>query len=119
MIENTELGERTDISNTERVVMQRVRLLRILGLIISTGTLAALTFVAALWGVGKEVWVARVFENMPDSNDIIALASFWLAAFIHTRILVQALIICTLISFVYLVRETIRTLVLFFTPSHA
>ncbi len=119
MIENTELGERTDISNTERVVMRRVHLLRILGLIISTGMLATLTFIAALWGVGREVWVARIFENMPHSNDLIALANFWLATFIHTRLIVQVLILLTLASLIYLIREIVRTLSLFRTPSHA
>jgi len=106
-----------DISNTERVVMQRVRLLRILGLVISTGMLAVLTFVAALWGVGREVWVARIFENMPHTNNFATFASFWFVAFMHTQLLVQVLTLLTLASLIYLVREIIRTLFLFFSIS--
>ena len=117
MIENTELGERTDGSDIERVVMRRVHLLRILGLIISTGMLAALTLVAALWGVGREVWVARVFENMPQSGSILALASFWLAAFIHTQLIVQVLTLLTITSFIFLAREITRVFSLIFTPA--
>lgn len=104
-------------SDIERVVMRRVHLLRILGLIISTGMFAALAFVAALWGVGREVWVARVFQNMPHSGDLVALAHFWLASFIHTRFIVQVLVLLTLISLVYLAREIIRALRLFFSTS--
>ena len=115
MIENTKLGKRIDISNMERVVMRRVRLLRILGLIISTGMLAALTLVAALWGVGKEVWVARVFENMPHMSNFIAFSRFWFATFIHTRLIVQVSTVLTLTSAVYLVRECARALSSIFT----
>ncbi|MCX6787452.1 MAG: hypothetical protein NTY93_02960 [Candidatus Kaiserbacteria bacterium] len=105
-------------SAIERVVMHRVRLLRILGLIISTIMLAVLTFVAALWGVGREVWVARVFENMPHANNFAGFANFWFAAFTHTRLLVQVLTLLTLASFIYLARETARALSsIFFTSA--
>lgn len=117
MIKNTELGERTDISNTERVVMNRVHLLRILGLIISTVMFAVLTFIAALWGVGREVWVARVFENMPHLNNFVAFTRFLFAAFIHTQLLVQILVLITLSSFIYLIREIARVFYSFLTPS--
>ena len=110
MIENTERSECADQSNIERIVMRRVRLLRILGLIISTGMLAALTLVAALWGVGKEVWVARVFQNMPPLGDFVSFASFWLATFVHTRLIVQVLTFFTFASFMYLIRECVRVL---------
>ena len=55
-------------TNIERVVMRRVRLIRILALVISTAALATLTFIAAMWGIGREVWVARVFENGPQEK---------------------------------------------------
>lgn len=102
-------------TNIERVVMRRVRLIRILALIVSTVMLALLTFVAALWGIGREVWVARVFENSPPN--IEDLPNFYIAAFFHTNLIVQALTILTLISLVFLARETIRAISSFFTPS--
>jgi len=110
MIENTERGERTEQSDIERVVMRRVHLLRILGLIISTGVLVALTLIAALWGVGKEVWVARVFQNMPHSGNLFDLARFWLATFMNTRLVVQILTLLTLASLAYLILEVVRFL---------
>jgi len=105
-----------NMTDIEKNVMRRVHLIRILGLVISTGMLAALTFVAALWGVGREVWVARVFENMPHSGNLIAFANFWLAAFIHTRPIVQILTLLTLTSLVYLTRECARAFASIFTP---
>ena len=99
--------------------MHRVHLLRIFGLIISTGMLAALTFVAALWGVGREVWVARVFQNMPPIVNFLAFTNFWLATFIHTRLIVQVLTLLTFASFVYLIRECVRVLYDILTPARA
>ncbi|MDD3531235.1 MAG: hypothetical protein PHV99_01430 [Candidatus Pacebacteria bacterium] len=93
----------TDI---ERIVMRRVRLIRVLKLIISTVVFAIMTAVAALWGIGKKVWVARVFENAPPNLD--DLPRFYLAAFTHTNLIVQALTLLTLLSLVYLAIEIAR-----------
>ncbi len=99
----------TNPSDIERIVMRRVHLIRILQLVISTVVLVVLTFVAALWGIGKEVWVARVFENAP--HDPSQLAAFYLFAFMHTRFIVQVLSVLTFISFIYLARETARFII--------
>jgi hypothetical protein len=102
-------------TNIERIVMRRVRLIRILALIISTAMFAVLTFIAALWGIGREVWVARVLENMPSTSDFGALMSFLLAAFLHTRLIVQVLAVLTLTSLLFLASEIARTIVAYFT----
>lgn len=107
----------TNETAIERVVMRRVRLIRLLALIISTATLAILTFVAALWGIGKEVWVARVFQNTPA--DFSHLPNFFFAAFMHTSFIVQALTLLTLASFVFLVLEIVRVLSSVFSPTRA
>ena len=117
MIENTERSERIEITHIERVVMRRVRLIRILALIISTATLAILTFIAALWGIGREVWVAHVFQNAPAALD--DLPGFYLAAFLNTRFIVQALVVLTLMSCIYFIREIARLIIGFFVPERA
>ena len=104
-------------SAIERAVMRRVRLIRILGLIISTGTLAVLTLILAMWGIGKEVWVERVFQNAPA--DFARIPNFFISAFGNTRLIVQALAIISFLSFVYLARETARALSSFFTSTRA
>ena len=98
----------TDQSNIERIVMRRVRLIRILGLVISTMALAVLTLVLALWGIGKEVWVARVFQNAP--KDFVNIPNFFISAFGNTRLIVQVLAILTFASFIYLARATLRAI---------
>ena len=98
----------TNPSGIERVVMRRVRLMRILLLVVSTATLAVLAGVAGLWGIGKEVWVAKVFENGPDGFfDHLAYLGY---AFLHTELLVQALCVLTFASLVFLVREVVAYL---------
>ena len=104
----------TNGTSIEQTVMRRVRLIRILTLIISTATLAVLTLIAALWGIGREVWVARIFENAPvDPFDFL---NFYIAAFMQTSLVVQILAVLTLASLMYLVVETIRLLASFFIP---
>ena len=105
-----------DGTDIERTVMRRVRLIRILRLIISTAVLAALTFFAALWGIGREVWVGRIFENAPP--DIGDLPNFYFAAFFHTHLIVQVLVVLTFISLMYLIIETVRLLVDVIMPAH-
>ena len=93
-------------TSIERIVMRRVRLIRILRLAISTVVLAVLTFIAALWGIGREVWVARVLENAP--RDFASLPNFYISAFLHTHLIVQVLTVLTLGSFLYLLVELAR-----------
>ena len=104
-------------TNTERIVMRRVLRIRILRLIISTVVLALLTTIATLWGIGREVWAARIFENSP--SNIENLPSFYLSAFLHTNIIVQGLSILTLVSLLFLAREVIRLAFNLLTPSRS
>lgn len=104
-------------STIEKNVMRRVHIMRILGLIISTVVLALLTLVLALYGIGREVWVALVFANGPQ--DFIGHAFYLLYALIHTRFIVQALALISFVALLYLIRETYRTLTSFFTHTHS
>lgn len=95
-------------THIERVVMRRVRLMRILLLVLSTATFAGLAVGVSLWGIGREVWVARVFENGPQ--DLFGRLEYLGYAFAHTRLIVQVLSLFALASFVFLVRELFRFL---------
>ena len=98
----------TNQTNIERAVMRRVRIIRILRPIISFGSLAAVICVLALWGIGREVWVARVLENGPQ--DFFNHTLYLVYAFENTRVIVQSLTIITLASAIYLARETAKGL---------
>ena len=102
-------------SNIERTVMQRVHLIRALRFAISSGVLSVLVSVFALWGIGREVWVARVFENAPER--LSDLPSFYLYALGHTEIIVQVLVVLILISLFYTAREITRALAYVLTPT--
>lgn len=104
-------------TNIERAVMRRVHLIRLFGLIISTGALAVLTLVLSLWGIGREVWVARVFENAP--TDFVHIMNFFIVAFGHTRFVVQVLAVLSFASLIYLARQTARAISSFITTSRA
>lgn len=108
----------TDIhTNIERTVMRRVRIIRILQLVVSTVVLALLTAVAALWGIGREVWVAQVLTNGPQ--DFFGHIAYLVYAFGHTHFIVQALVVLTIASFVFLAREAVRLFLDLFSSSRA
>lgn len=104
-------------SNIERVVMRRVRIIRILRPIISSGALAVFVFVVALWGIGREVWVARILQNAP--SNLTDAARFYFYALDHTRLVVQALVFITLAALVYAAREFVRAFSSVFMPVRA
>lgn len=95
-------------TNIERIVMQRVHLIRALRFAISGGLLSTLVSVLALWGIGREVWVAHVLQNAPGNP--ADLPRFYFAAFEHTRLVVQVLIIVTLAALFFVGREISRAL---------
>jgi hypothetical protein len=47
---------------------------------------------------------------MPQSGDITSLGAFFVSAFGHTRLAVQALSVIAFVALVYLARETIRAI---------
>ena len=95
-------------STIERIVMQRVHLIRALRFAISSSVLSLLVVALALWGVGKEIWITRILTNAP--TDVTLLPRFYTNAFIHTRPLVQILVLLTLGGLVVVIRETRRAL---------
>ncbi len=96
----------SELSDIERTVMQRIRVIRALRLAVSNGMLATLLLLAALWGISREVWVARVFENGP--RGLVGHTEYLAYAFEHTRIVVQALTLTVLASAFYLARLVAR-----------
>jgi hypothetical protein len=96
-----------NISHIESTVMRRVQVARVVRALLSNVALALVLFTLALYGVGREVWVAHVFQNAPH-GDVLAVARFFLAAFIDTRLIVQALCLTTLAAFVWLMRDLVK-----------
>ncbi len=83
----------TNNADIESVVMRRVRVIHYSRLLLSGSALALVIAALALYGIGREVWVAKVFENVP--GDFLGAIQFFLYAFGHTEFLVQALTLVT------------------------
>ncbi len=99
----------TESSDIEYIVMRRVRRVRALRPFLSGTAFAALVLTLALWAIGREVWVARVFENGPHSW--VGHTEYLAYAFEHTRVIVQALTLTVLAAGLYLARAAARRLV--------
>ncbi len=95
-------------TNIERIVMQRVHLIRALRFAISSGVFSTLVSLLALWGIGRQVWVAHVLQNSP--THLLNLPQFYLTAFLHTTFFVQVLILLTLGALLYVAREITRAI---------
>ncbi|MBI2409429.1 hypothetical protein HYV30_00080 [Candidatus Kaiserbacteria bacterium] len=93
-------------SPIERVVMRRIHIIRVVRPLVSSGALSALVLAAALWGLGREVWVAKVFANGPE--DFFGRTQYIAYALNHTRLVVQSLTLLTFASLIYLAREVAR-----------
>lgn len=106
-----------DISAIERTVMRRVRIMRALRLVFSNGSIAAVVCLLALWGLGREVWVAQVLQNAP--KDISAAIRFFIYAFDHTRFAVQFLTFVTIAALATLAHETARAVTSALSPVRA
>lgn len=89
-------------------VMRRVHTIHVLQSPVTAIALAGILFILAMWGIGKEVWVARVFHNMPSLSDWDAVLRFYLAAFMDTRFIVQVLSILSIGAFVWLATNIVQ-----------
>ena len=98
----------TSHSSVSRTVMRRVRTIHALRPFFSTATLASLLFLLAVWGIGREVWVAHVLQNMPSMQNVTSVARFFASAFMSTRFIVQVLAVVAVAAFVWAAREITR-----------
>jgi hypothetical protein len=95
-------------SNIEAVVMRRVFTAHALRPLVGGAALALVIAVFALWGIGREVWVAKVLENAPA--DYTLAPRFFIEAFINTRIAVQLFTLAALGGILWFFRDLFRTL---------
>ena len=87
-----------------RIVMHRVRTIHRVRRYAAPVSAASVS-VLALWGIGREVWVAKVFENVQAVASTEAAARYIASAFIHTDLVVQLLFILVVASIVWLASE--------------
>jgi hypothetical protein len=104
-------------SNIEKVVMKRVQRIHTLSYFINGFVASGIVLALALYGIGREVWVARVFQNGPSG--FLGHSLYLTYAFDHTRLPVQLLSLLVLLSLIYLARESAKLISATLTPAHA
>ncbi len=90
-------------------VMRRVHAVHTMRLIGRMG-LSLVVFSGSLYAIGREVWVAKIFHNMPALADFGAVLSFFLSAFRETHLVVQLTILVSVLAMVWLAKEILAAL---------
>jgi hypothetical protein len=93
-------------NNIRRNVMRRVRFAHAVRPFLSNAAGAVALFGVSLYFLGREVFVAQVFRNMP--SDFAAVLRFIEAAFLNTTFVVQVLTVLAALAGLWLVRECVR-----------
>lgn len=91
-------------SKIKQNVMLRVKAIRLMRPFASDASAAFALLLVALYGIGNEVWVAKVVANMPSVFDLAAMTNFMVAAFVHTEFVVQVLAVLALGAMIYAAR---------------
>jgi hypothetical protein len=99
-------------SRIQEIVMRRVRTIHALRTSATGAGISVLMLIASLYFIGREVWVARVFQNMPRITDVPAVLRFGIAAFSHTHPVVQILVLFVFAAVLWFFRETYRVIVI-------
>ena len=97
-------------SSIQKTVMRRVYTIHALRAAAGGAGASIIVLIASLYLIGREVWVARVFQNMPNLSHISEDLRFIASAFTHTELAVQVLTLLSLAAFVWLLRELARVL---------
>lgn len=92
------------------MVMRRVRTIHALRASATGASISILMLIASLYFIGREVWVARVFQNMPNITDLPAVLRFAFAAFSHSHPIVQILVLFVLTAALWFLREAYRVI---------
>ncbi len=102
------------MSTIASTVMRRVRTIQTLRSLFAHLLVVAGIFVVALFGIGHDVWVARVLENMPSVAHIRTFIGFFVGAFFTTEFMVQLYVVLALLATIALLKEVVllvRTLI--------
>lgn len=91
-------------------VMRRVRTIHTLRPLTSMTAFSVALLVLALWGIGREVWVAQVFANMPSVADVAAFTRFVASAFLHTDAIVKTLTVLAAGAGIMVIADAVQNL---------
>lgn len=97
-------------SRIKDIVLARAHRIYFFRPLFSRGAAAFLVLGASLFILAREVWVAKVIQNMPSPTHTGAVLRFFEAAFLNTGFLVQAVVVISIGAGIWLARECARSL---------
>lgn len=100
----------TNLLKMKQAIMIRVRFIHFLKRAVSPLLIKTVGFTVALYGVGKLVFVAKVFENAPSASQFEGFVAFFGHAFLNTGVLVQAFLLGAIIFALFALRDFARTI---------
>ena len=89
-------------------IMRRVYAIYVLRKMLSPRSLKVAIILASLWQIHTHVAEKFVLANMPRVADIVAVAKFYLAAFLHTQSIVQVSILASGVLVLWLAKDVLR-----------
>ncbi|HYE22841.1 MAG TPA: hypothetical protein VEA92_00070 [Candidatus Paceibacterota bacterium] len=95
-------------SKIKQNVMRRVHTIHTVRPYTSGIALAVVLLGISLYAIGRFVFVAQIFRNMPAVGDVSAVLRFFLSAFLHTELLVQVLTLVVCTAALWMLRDIIR-----------
>ena len=97
-------------SQLKKEIMLRVRFVHLVKRALQPFAIKMVVAVAALFAVGRMVFVAKVFENAPSVSQVSEFSTFFVRAFTHTEFAVQAVILAITIAVVLALRDVAKTI---------
>ncbi len=101
--------EPTTNSRIKSVVLRRARFIHTVRPLVSGTALALALVLVSVYSISREVWVARVIENMPSPANVAAFWRFIEVAFLNTSFAVQVLSVLLVAGTIWVARDVART----------
>lgn len=99
------------MSKIEQQVMASVGAIYLARTLVGATALKLYALLLSVWGIGKLVWVSKVFENLAvaEQSGIQAVGNFILVALSHAQFGVQIALVVAVIAAVSLFLDVTRT----------
>ena len=95
-------------ANLKTRIMRRAYTIWALRMATSPMVVKFLIIVASVWQFKENVFVSKVFENMPSVLDASATYSFFSSALLHTQLIVQTSVLAVAVFSLLLLRDFIN-----------
>lgn len=98
-------------SNIERQVMASVGAIYLWRALTNMTALKIYALILSVWGIGRLVWVSKVFDNFfaVEKNGFASMFNYLLVAVEHTNIAVQLTLLVAALAFISLLVDFVKS----------